>query len=608
MPGGFDIPASPANATGQGPLGQAIDGYLRHQTWSFLFIAVCNGFAESKHYFCDLCNQWFSLANSTGNCMKHIRRKHSQYVVDAHEAASSPHPQNENTREDVLLLLLELDLPFRTVESPRFRKMTNTRFSSAAISELSKPIHQRVVSQISADLAEQTHCTLAFDEWTDGSMRRYLGITAHTYGNRGYKQFCLDHFPIAEQATSETLAAIVSDEIAQYKLEGKVQFLISDTTNVMPRTAANLRIEWVPCLAHILNLMLADVTTAVKPAIQPILAVVAPISLSTRWPKLLKHAQYATLPSYTPTRWYSLWKLVRNAVTLREHIQEFITTDPTHKLDPISVETWNAAEAFGPVLTTFKNAMLLLERDKFGSRAHGYEALEMIECAIERHAPSCWQLTEGWRAAKQPWNKCIAGPHKALLLMCVMLNPGVLTQSFLQSENFLLASSTLEKEYSTLKGQLPAPRTKRGHPNGGSQWTGITRDELLGLGSDGQNEFTEFCQMDRLPNARQKDFDPESWWESRRRDFPILYELAKKYLVIPATSASVERQFSRAKRIKSDSRTSLAPERFRSMMVLARHPEVVSRLTEKKRVRSHHEAEEADADDKRFAEPDQDED
>jgi hypothetical protein len=40
MPGGFEIPASLANVTGQGPLWQSIDGYLQHLTWGFLYIAV----------------------------------------------------------------------------------------------------------------------------------------------------------------------------------------------------------------------------------------------------------------------------------------------------------------------------------------------------------------------------------------------------------------------------------------------------------------------------------------------------------------------------------------------------------------------------------------
>jgi hypothetical protein len=99
------------------------------------------------------------------------------------------------------------------------------------------------------------------------------------------------------------LAAIISDEIAQYGLDGKVQFLISGMTNIMPRTAAHIQTEWVHCLAHVQNIIFADVTAALKPEIQPIFAVVMPMSLSGRSPQVLKNAQYATLTSYTPMRW-----------------------------------------------------------------------------------------------------------------------------------------------------------------------------------------------------------------------------------------------------------------------------------------------------------------
>jgi hypothetical protein len=172
----------------------------------------------------------------------------------------------------------------------------------------------------------------------------------------------------------------------------------------------------------------------------------------------------------------------------------------------MSDEIWRVAESFGRVLTQFKNAVLLLERDKFGSRAHGYKALEMIDLAITRHAASCAQIAEGWNAAKQHWSKFITGPQNNLLLMCAMLNSGVFTQSFAQSADYGVALSNLEKAYSRLKGQLPTPRKQRMHAG---EWKGITRDELLGPGTDDHNEYTEFCHLDHLADARQKNFDPE---------------------------------------------------------------------------------------------------
>ena len=50
------------------------------------------------------------------------------------------------------------------------------------------------------------------------------------------------------------------------------------------------------------------------------------------------------------------------------------------------------------------------------------------------------------------------------------------------------------------------------------------------------------------------------WWKTKQLKFPTVAKLAKKYLSIPATSASSERIFSKARRIITGDRNRLAPE------------------------------------------------
>ncbi|XP_071636379.1 E3 SUMO-protein ligase ZBED1-like isoform X2 [Temnothorax longispinosus] len=53
---------------------------------------------------------------------------------------------------------------------------------------------------------------------------------------------------------------------------------------------------------------------------------------------------------------------------------------------------------------------------------------------------------------------------------------------------------------------------------------------------------------------------PLEWWKARVNKYPTLAELARKYLAIPATSASSERAFSSAGNIVSRKRNCLTPE------------------------------------------------
>ena len=49
------------------------------------------------------------------------------------------------------------------------------------------------------------------------------------------------------------------------------------------------------------------------------------------------------------------------------------------------------------------------------------------------------------------------------------------------------------------------------------------------------------------------------WWRANEFQFPILSEMAKKYLAIPATSTPIERLFSELGLLITERRSNLAP-------------------------------------------------
>jgi hypothetical protein len=62
-------------------------------------------------------------------------------------------------------------------------------------------------------------------------------------------------------------------------------------------------------------------------------------------------------------------------------------------------------------------------------------------------------------------------------------------------------------------------------------------------------------------NTMTKEYrNPLIWWKDNSLDFPIMSELARILLCIPATSAPSERIFSLASRVISKVRSSLSPE------------------------------------------------
>lgn len=64
------------------------------------------------------------------------------------------------------------------------------------------------------------------------------------------------------------------------------------------------------------------------------------------------------------------------------------------------------------------------------------------------------------------------------------------------------------------------------------------------------------------------DLDPLDWWRNRGKKYPIIAEMAKKYLSIPATSTSSERCFSTAGNIVTPKRNCLLPDNVNLLVFL----------------------------------------
>lgn len=65
------------------------------------------------------------------------------------------------------------------------------------------------------------------------------------------------------------------------------------------------------------------------------------------------------------------------------------------------------------------------------------------------------------------------------------------------------------------------------------------------------------------------DEDPLKWWQKNEVDFPLLCQLARKYLVIQASSSPSERLFSKAGLVSTPSRAQLKPEKVDMLTFLA---------------------------------------
>ena len=81
------------------------------------------------------------------------------------------------------------------------------------------------------------------------------------------------------------------------------------------------------------------------------------------------------------------------------------------------------------------------------------------------------------------------------------------------------------------------------------------------------NEVSEYLQMHEIPIKS----DPLIWWNEKKDKFPILSNLAQKYLAVSATSTASEHLFSDAGNLLTNKRTCMKPKLFKKIMFLKRN-------------------------------------
>ena len=112
------------------------------------------------------------------------------------------------------------------------------------------------------------------------------------------------------------------------------------------------------------------------------------------------------------------------------------------------------------------------------------------------------------------------------------------------------------------EGQLPPPPKKR---KGLCMDIDGDSEELEDGDTQAEREFKSFEAERKLdPNE-----DPFTWWMNRKAKFPLLSQIARKYLAVMGTSIPAERLFSQLGRVLEKRRLRMKDSLFSSLMFLS---------------------------------------
>jgi hypothetical protein len=585
-----------------------VDHWKRHQKYPFIYMGfdADDNADPERRFLCDKCvvPKWRRTSGTSVNIKKHVARAHRGLLV------GDPVEEKSDTavgQTRLLGLLVERNLPFSFVSSPRVRGLFAGCPDRKGMSDFALQMANRVKELIKPEILACSHIVVAMDEWSDAKGRPFLGMKVHgAYLDAGgvkYRAWSIDHVPL-EDKTAEGIQDVADQVLRSYSLEDRVTFVVTDTANVMPAAVRRMGKCWWPCWAHIVNLMLQSIVEALREDfLNRVFGVVGNLGRSWKFYKLVGRYEKITvrsIPTFSSTRWYSLARFVDHVLILQNALHEHLVSLGEQPLEDAIFEK---LKVFSEVLGTFANAKASLEADTFGTVSRVYDWLSLIETECTRASRGWPAMDTGWRAAAKYRVKYLgpngvadpSGPGLCIsqavylndrVLVCTLLNPASGYLQSLSPGNQQRALGLLNSLFGELTAAASAGDLSEGEPNGsdgvvtgvgGARRCGLTLGDLdvRPQGAPRLSELDRYLALDRAGLICQgESFDLQGWWNANRGIYPRIFDLAVSYLSVPASSAAVERQFSKAKLIQTPNRQSLVDRRLGAMVMLREHVDV----------------------------------
>ena len=512
-----------------------------------------NGNVHRDYFYCRICCKWLSISTSTGNINKHIYRKHPELVTRVEPFD----PQKIAAAKRLILLNC---LPFSICDDPNFR-MLCPGLERHSLSNYASELSDFIIDQIKNYIKNAVSVVLAIDEWSSQNNQPYLGIVAHCLFTNTYESFTIDQLVLRNKHNpAEIIAHTIANVIQEYDIAETYKGFISDTTVKMP--AANqilnqtIGSNWYPCYCHIFDLLINKILDDANPLLKSMFLIQKKIGNTHAFHNylILSNAKYSSIPSFSKTRWFSIYFTMRNFIELKEYITDFILQeniqiDEDSSFEP---EIFQIVSEIIEVIATARTCIKELEAEEFGTVSLVLPSLRLFKKAVENLPNERWsEVKEQFFANLEGYsNAYFQGEQLTRLLVATRLNP-IFTNELTSDE----ISLTDQYIRSTIQN-APAINSQPAIP--------VERYGLSLFSSQSNDEIDQVTKYAAVAlSLRECSVSLEEFWFNHIADWPDLAEFALETLLPPASSASCERQFSLANRIDTKRRARLADSKVR---------------------------------------------
>ena len=478
--------------------------------------------------------------------------------------------------------------------------------SRSTITNLLRAKYEDAVIAIKAMVSKECeNYTLTSDVWSSRTCKAYISLMVHYLtSDFDMKVVTLRCAPLSNAHHSEIeIANIIKNSLEHDNmcLNDMVMYVTDNSSNAV-KSATELCLNHQACVADTLNLIVqnfirmknehsnqpnldgtADELGKIASAIATVREYARYFANSTVGSQWLKECMQRVnrspkkIPLDVVTRWDSTLHMLKIAVDLRDHLDEFwfyIHTEEGRskfkncsKIEPISHEQWFLLENVCNILDLFDHATKVLLSEKYPTWSLTLPVLRAIENNLGEYMVAHGVPHAHWYNGAKTTVEVFRNQMltevtnrfremQASLLWIILLDPRLTAMNGFSKDECLKAKEWLLQEMRKVPEKVrQVLKMEDNTRNSSLPQKNFIFDDIFaapeGINDNAGEGPTTTEQSDESELERylglcrnSKAHDPLLWWKIHCKEFPVLAWLSRKWLSAVSTNVSPERLFS----------------------------------------------------------------
>lgn len=496
--------------------------------------------------------------------------------------------QSIETDNQILKLVVKEFYSFKLTESKEFMSFVNMlnsnyilpnyKFSS---DEFLLKTHQSKVQEIKSNLKEVQYIALTIDKWRSIDDENFIAVTAH-YLNKDLTQQSafLDCISFHEDS-SISISVFLQELVSNWRISDKIVAVVAENNPAIVDAIKECQWQHISCFAHTLNKIIMRCLAKINDVIVKVRNIV---NYFKRIPDAMAELEAfqnqlnltnAKLRKDTPGRWNSTFDMITRFFKNKFILKSQLIKDTSEEM---TLNDWLIIEYAVKLLVVFNTITVEICSEKNVSLSKvPYMIRFMLKHVtdIVENTPLPTEIKSMGKKLKEELlqqSKIIEAND--IICQSVLLDPRFKRRGF-SDNSFNTAYSSLLKSVIALKNEKMLETWKK---QSGKQ-------ENM---EEEYDVWSEFRETEKVP---EKDFTPDAtveieaflnegyvnmkenpmvYWgnETNQNKFPVLFELVKSRLCVPATSVPSKNIFSKEGHVLTERRNFLPPKYLKEILFL----------------------------------------